>query len=404
MRRLLIPVAVLVVMCLAVPSAHALDMVVSVPVEITAGERARFTLHAHNGSSEAVRVDLPEHTTCLFVSGDLSLTAEARAVSPEAGTVVRLAPGGFASVTYMAAVPLELSGPVRLELPDIGAPPVLFAAVPPGEPGEAVAKATDDEKDRDGFRYDSMDALFSLYQPYLANIGPYKPMYFLAGIEPAESKFQISLKYQFFSGDNPLAQRHPWVEGFHFGYTQTSFWDLEASSAPFRDTSYKPELFYLSSNLTPWPDHLTGLFLQAGLQHESNGRAGEASRSTNFAYFQPMFLFYHKATKLGIMAAPRVQGYVDNDRTTNRDLDEYRGHFGLELKAGKADSVVAGVELAYAEQGASVRVDVTYPLHRLLYRNFDLYFHGQYSNALAESLLEYTERNETFRLGFSIVR
>jgi hypothetical protein len=39
--------------------------------------------------------------------------------------------------------------------------------------------------------YDTKDSMFSLYQPYLENISAYKPIYFLIGAEPWESKFQM---------------------------------------------------------------------------------------------------------------------------------------------------------------------------------------------------------------------
>ena len=48
--------------------------------------------------------------------------------------------------------------------------------------------------DDDG--YPTLDALFSLYQPYMINISAYEPIYFLFGADPEDSKFQFSLKYR----------------------------------------------------------------------------------------------------------------------------------------------------------------------------------------------------------------
>ncbi len=47
---------------------------------------------------------------------------------------------------------------------------------------------------------------------------------------PEDSKFQVSFKYRFFNKKGTLAQKYPWVKGFRFGYTQTSFWDLKSES------------------------------------------------------------------------------------------------------------------------------------------------------------------------------
>jgi len=252
--------------------------------------------------------------------------------------------------------------------------------------------------------YPTLDSLFTLYQPYLGNIAAYKPMYFLVGTDPAESKFQISFKYRLINPKSALARRAPGVEGIHLAYTQTSFWDLKSNSAPFKDTSYKPEIFWVSGNLKPEKHNLAGVFVQTGLQHESNGRSGDDSRSTNFLYVQPVAVFFDHTTRYGLSVAPKVWTYVDNDDVTNPDLADYRGYFELDLKFGKTDNIVAGAKLSWAAKGASVELDATYPLHRFLYQTLDIYLHLQYVDALAENLLDYTERNQAFRIGLSIVR
>lgn len=93
------------------------------------------------------------------------------------------------------------------------------------------------------------DDMFSLYQPYLENISAYEPIYFLVGIDPSESRFQFSFKYRFLNPRFSVVKRYHWIQGFHLAYTQTSFWDLKERSQPFKDTSYKPELFFLTPNL-----------------------------------------------------------------------------------------------------------------------------------------------------------
>jgi len=252
--------------------------------------------------------------------------------------------------------------------------------------------------------YISLDSFFTLYQPYIANIAAYEPIYFLAGTDPKNSKFQIGFKYRFLNPEGSLSKRNSWLKGFHFGYTQTSFWDLSSSSAPFEDTSYKPELFFLTANKRFRPSWIQGFFIQVGLQHESNGRGGDFSRSTNFAYIKPILIFYSPRSKWGLQVAPKFWTYVNNQEDTNGDLYRYRGYFELETKVGKADSFVLGSFIRYADKGLSVQADLTYPLHALLKFNFDLYFHAQYASALAESLLYYRNRTSALRLGFSIVR
>ena len=289
---------------------------------------------------------------------------------------------------FIAALPV--SGEIQRS-PDTLQPP------PSEEPNVTVS--SDISKD-----YDSLEDLFRLYQPYLANISAYNPMYFLVGTNPAKSKFQISFKYQLFRKENQFALKHPWLTGFQFGYTQTSFWDLDSSSAAFEDTSYKPELFFLSSNLNYHPFNAKGFFIQTGFRHESNGRGETLSRSTNTAYIKPILIYYDPSSRMGLQIAPKIWVYYLNDDDTNPDLDDYRGYFDLQLKTGKADTFVLDTITGWANEGLSFKADLTYPLQRFFSNNFDIYLHIQYANQLGENLLKYQQRIEAFRIGFGIVR
>lgn len=252
--------------------------------------------------------------------------------------------------------------------------------------------------------YANLDDLFTLYQPYLGNISAYEPIYFLVGSEPEKSKFQFSFRYRLLNPEGSWSTSHPWLQGLHFAYSQTSFWDLKSDSAPFEDTSYKPEIFHLTSNFSSRPTWLQGLFLQSGLRHESNGRAEGQSRSTNTFYLKPIGIFYNAGSELGLQISPKVWVYVNNSSRDNHDLPDYRGYFELEAKMGKADGLVASTALSWAKEGASVQIDLTYPLQQYLSDNLAVYLQFQYSNALAESLINYQERTEAFRLGLSFVR
>ena len=252
--------------------------------------------------------------------------------------------------------------------------------------------------------YPSIDSMFTLYQPYLDHISAYQPMYFLVGTDPGESKFQFSFKYRLVSSDSSLAKRYRFMNGFHFAYTQTSYWDLASSSLPFEDTSYKPELFYISPNIDTGLSRTSGLFFQTGIQHESNGQGGDNSRSTNFLYARPIFISYNEKTTFGFMISPKLWTYVDNDEEANKDLPDYRGYFEIDLTCGLADGLVVGSKLGWAKEGSSIQLDATYPLNRISAGISGLYLHLQYVNMLAESLLHYDERTEAIRIGVSIVR
>ncbi len=296
---------------------------------------------------------------------------------------------------YDFVLPSTLQGQVVMSFAGVDAPRVVF---------DVVASQGDDLARPDTV-HASLDVMSSIYEPFQKNASSYQPVYFLVGTDPEKSKFQISFKYQFFASDTSFAESHPWVTGLHLGYTQTSFWDLESDSAPFDDTSYKPELFWLSKNyLTSAYGPLRGVFLQGGFQHESNGRGGDLSRSTNYAYIEPVLVFYDADSKFGLQLSPKIWSYVNNEETTNATLPDYRGYFDLGVKVSLAESFVAGTQFRWADEGVSFQLDFSYPLNNIFGDALDVYFYAQYSNALAEELLNYEERTQAFRLGLAFIR
>lgn len=381
-------------------SAGKLEPVLVVsPAVHPAGGPLSFSVYLHNAGEPTLSVNLSKTLSCRLESDKGTLEVAARQTPPLVKMPLTLSGGEFVRINFSLTIPAGLTGTLKLRIPSLDDASVLLAVGAPPPAGDTRVKTEPAAR-----KYVDMDAFFSVYQPYLKNISAYEPMYFLVGTDPKDSKFQISLKYRLFNPDGPLSVRYPWLQGLHFAYTQTSFWDLKSASMPFEDTSYKPEMFFRSSNFRTGEGAFKGLFFQTGFQHESNGRGGDNSRSTNFLYAKPIFIFYDETRRFGLQVAPKIWGYVANEEENNPDLPDYRGYFDLELKAGRADSLVLGSNLRWAAEGGSIQLDLTYPLRRFLFGNIDLYLQAQYVNSLAESLIDYKTRNEAFRLGFAIVR
>ena len=391
--------AVLIVFFHAAAFANTIETVLLAPTETPqAGQNMVFSVFFNNTGENEILVNLPARVLCVLKSSDQQVETEANLIQTPSLKSFGICGKCFEKVRYSLTLPQTLNGPVSMKIPDLDGAAMMFKIGVEPPQTEAAESVTSEPH-----KFETLDSLFALYQPYLKNIAAYEPMYFLVGTDPEDSKFQVSFKYRFFNKKGTLAQKYPWVEGFHFAYTQTSFWDLKSESKPFEDTSYKPEFFFLSSKIKtrfPWLQP----FLQTGFQHESNGRGGEDSRSTNYIYAKPIFIHYQEKNQLGIMVAPKVWAYVNNDDETNSDLKDYRGFFDLEVKLGNADSFVLGSNFRWAKEGASITLDLTYPVHRFFKGNLGLYFQVEYVNALAESLLNYKERTEAVRLGFAIVR
>ncbi|MFC1829335.1 phospholipase A [Thermodesulfobacteriota bacterium] len=382
-------------------AAYAGDVVtiIAPPAKIPqSGHTSEFSIYVHNSGDETVWMKLPGQLTCQIESDGRTREVTAAAVAPFQEKPVALEKNSFVKRRYRFTVPEDIEGPVRMAISEIDAAGVMFLVTAATQPKTEVAETAEPSKDQA-----ALESLFTLYQPYLANLSVYEPMYFLVGTDPTQSKFQLSFKYRLFNPKGAPAEKYSWLNGVHFGYTQTSFWDLKSESAPFKDTSYKPELFFLSPDIDRRPSWMKGFFVQTGFQHESNGRGGDFSRSTNFLYAKPIFIFYDKKRRLGLQVAPKIWAYIHNDEETNPDLDDYRGYFELDTKLGMPDNFMLGSYFRWADEGASIQLDLTYPVHRFPFSTFDFYLQAQYASALAESLLDYRKRTEAFRLGFAIV-
>ena len=219
-------------------TAHAAEISISMAQEKwPAGQRIEFSFYTMPSGQDVPTDALSDHLACTLESGGKTQSVTARRVPGEGLSGV----GGIAgmqNVLYAFDAPDGIIGTVQLRIADLRVPAILFEVVAP------------EEKSSSHSRYPTLDSLFALYQPYLGDIAAYQPMSFLVGTDPSKSKFQISFKYRFFNPESDFVDSHPWVKGFYFAYTQTSFWDLKDSSAPFEDTSYKPELFWVSRNLS----------------------------------------------------------------------------------------------------------------------------------------------------------
>lgn len=374
------------------------------PVE--SGSRLEVTLTFLNDSPTELIHTFPETLRGRFAGGPVDSTVELNLISSGEPAEARIPAGRFVRRSYAAALPNLPAGRVMLELTEpAGLNPVFLEIAPrnvaaqePTKPGEGAFVRFFKEAVLKDEAFDS-GAFFKQH------ISGHEPFYFIASTESPNAKFQVSFKYQLVNANSRLAERAPMLKGFHFAYSQTSLWDWNGESAPFFDSSYRPEMLYL------WDRALGGgssdwfrLDLQAGAQHESNGKGGVDSRSLNIAYLRPT-LTLGSPDSLQLSLSPRAWVYVI-DLDDNRDLKDYRGYVDLRAVVGWAKGVQLSAtgRMGDDRNRGSIQLDLTYPMMKLLSGSFSLYLHAQYFNGYGESLLLYNERGDSWRIGFSFYR
>ncbi len=232
----------------------------------------------------------------------------------------------------------------------------------------------------------------------------HEPVYFVAGGDSPNIRFQISLRYRLVSADSNFGQTHPWTTGFHVAYTQISLWDIKGDSAPFLDSSYKPEVQYgVERLLTNYLPSTIFLGVRMGVQHESNGKAGLDSRGLNLVYIKPV-LTIGDPNDLHFTLEPKILSYI-SDMPDNPDIAYYRGNVDLRAifgwKQGFQISALGRVG-SHFNRG-SVLLDLTYPL-AVINGGFGAYLDLQYFDGYGETLLNYNQRNSALRLGLSLIR
>jgi outer membrane phospholipase A len=389
-------------------AAQGLTPVFLVPTEpASPGGQLSVWLIVLNGSDRAGTYTFPRSLEFLLRLGERATTQVGGLRNPgDAGGTV-IPPGGHMRREYLIPMPEGMEGSVVLSARAVGANPVAVevrhaaATAPSQPPGGDAAKASAAPPPAPAPTGEEPASTRFFKEHFFGH----EPFYFAAGPEYPNAKFQISFKYRLFSDTGYLATHYPAVSGLHIAYTQTSLWDLEATSKPFVDTSYKPEVLYRLDRIDGgrWADWLR-LDLQIGAGHESNGKSGADSRSLNIAYFEPT-LWLGKPDDFRFSIAPRVWTYLGS-LDENPTIKDYRGFVGLRSTLGWDQGLLLSATGRLGDDGnkGSLQLDLSYPLMQLLSRSLSLYLYGQYFTGHGESLLRYDERSWAVRFGFAIVR
>ena len=346
-------------LCIPVGAAAADWTLVSSSTRATAGDEIELLVIAPEGESP------PDELSLTVRAHVADVIVPLRAEAPAEGT----------RRVYRARLPDAAYGNATLSLA--------------GRPSNALLVAVS--------RRDAMQALFAGEEPPLAEEDP---MYFVAGIRGGTTaRFQISFKYRLFDVASGFGRERPWLSGLYFGYTQNAIWDLASRSKAFRDTSYRPSLFWKweRSDAKTWLDAA-----RLGLEHESNGRDEPNSRSINIAFVRPEW-HWGEPGRERLEFTPKLYAYLNKDE--NPDIDQYRGFVDWRVRYDSGGFWIATAVVRYgrAEKG-SLLLDLSRRTRDLKLGPISGYFHVQFFAGYGEDILDYNVRRKSqLRFGFAIV-
>lgn len=403
LRRLLAAGAILFGLFGSAAAARVVQSLIVPSTGVSPGATIEVEVAVLNTATMALNLATPSALPAtLLADGErtpLTLRANetARAATPS------IAPGGFALRSYFLVIPPTLRAGfavLEVQVPNVGAVRTVLEITT--APVVSLPDLSGKSQGSISNIVSAQPAAEALRRIFADRIAPHEANYFIYGADDPVAKFQFSFKYKLLDFRDLGAQRL--VRTLHFAFTQRSLWDLNGDSSPFYDTSYMPEIMYQS--LTPMPEKASGmtwLGFQAAFKHESNGRAGNQSRSLNVVYARTVFAFGQLAGWHALVV-PEVFDYVSS-LDENPDIADYRGYGRLSLVVGRNDgpSFTALLWAGKRFDHFSSQLDFSVPV-RTRYLNFETYFLLQYFNGYGESLLSFRERSETVRAGISLVR
>ncbi|AZG15048.1 phospholipase A [Cupriavidus pauculus] len=407
---------------LAMPmTAQAAVSLLQPPRQIDGTRPLTLTLLA-TGDEDLRRYAVPD-TLEATVSGDLA--APVRVTLRRVGSgpaILNLRRGENRTISYTAEWPATLRGLVRIDVTGIDAAPVLVTLNRAPVPGETPARPPVVA----AAPADGATAPAPVANPAATPVTPIvtadggapppapvdlrdaqrlsfnEPMYIMfGGHNGANAKFQISFKYRIFEGEDPKSKSV--LDNLYFAYTQFSLWDLASESRPFKDTNYRPSLYYYLSDTGVKNSVISRMSIATGFEHESNGRDGDNSRAVNTLFVKPT-MYFGDQTDFHWRVAPKLYAYVG--KSDNEDIAHYRGYMDLNIAYGRPDSweVAATLRKGTRKGYGSVDTQLTYPLARLLPGTAG-YLMAGFFYGYGESLLYYNQKTPwQFRVGYALSR
>ena len=391
------------------------------PREAVSSKPLEVTIVYSGDQPDGTEVDVPAELNVAISNTDI--TPKPLALTRERGAPdhLKLASGELKAIRYSGQWPDWARGAMKIDVPGLDVSPSFVLLTRPPRSAKPEALASTDSTQGESSAATSVPqapvtaASLSAGSAAAKSSGPdlnsflvsrlstFEPMYFADGSNGENlAKFQLSFKFRMVIPDDPRSRG--FVDNLYFGYTQTSLWDLGEYSAPFRDTSYMPQLFYYLSD-TGWKSSwFSKMGIMAGYEHESNGRDGPESRGIDIFFVRPTWDFGDVDAN-HLTVSPKVYFYA-HIAGENHDIADYRGYMDLLIKYGSNDGWQLATTLRKGMKSTygSVDTQFTYPLSKLINSRWGGFLWVGFFTGYGEDILDYNQHRWIARIGYSVAR
>lgn len=228
--------------------------------------------------------------------------------------------------------------------------------------------------------------------------GLYKDNYFIFGpsISQKPNRENTNIKFQISIAQKLTKSTLPWGTYLYLYYTQKVFWNVLQNSMPMTDLNFNPGVG-LAKPLFIKNRFVGKLSLQ--LEHESNGRDGEESRSWNKVTLGGSIMVDPNFVVYGKFWIPIIDG------VNNRDILKYCGIYQvgwtIQSPNRKVSASVNLIRRAGTWNPFSHYNIILEGAYRFSTQS-NQYLFAQYYNGYGEGLLAYKQHVSQFRIGIVI--
>lgn len=222
----------------------------------------------------------------------------------------------------------------------------------------------------------------------------YRDNYFIGGIPLGDKMKAINsnIKFQLSIRQKLTRSRLPFDTYLYIQYTQKAIWNILEESIPIHDMNFNPGVGL--GHLIIYKNRYIGN-ASLMLEHESNGKDGEWSRSWNKVSFEGNFLL-SKNTEMQFRTwIPII------DSRNNRDILRYNGLAQTSLSYW-TPSQRLNATLVTTWRARMFAFNTQWELSFKTNSNGNQYLFLQYYNGYGENLLDYNKHRSVLRFGFVI--
>ncbi|MBR4722259.1 MAG: phospholipase A [Muribaculaceae bacterium] len=258
-------------------------------------------------------------------------------------------------------------------------------------PFSSIAQITHISKGSEDFDVDSIVKDYDS-RPFF---GIYKDNYFAVGtaLNQKPNEYNSDVKFQISFRQRLTKSVLPFHSHLFLSYSQKAMWNIFEESMPFHDLNFNPGIGL--QNLIISKGKLVGNALVM-VEHESNGRDGEASRSWNKISFGASVIIDHQLMVYAKTWIPIIDGQQ------NKDILKYCGIYQTGLQFLSTNKRwVADVTLV-KRQGWNLNFNTTVNVGFRIRKKDNQFIMLHFYDGYGENLLDYNKYHCRLRLGLLI--